>query len=151
MNEGDNVEKWDLRFLDLARFLAAWSKDPSTGAGACIVDADRRLVSMGYNGFAQGVKDDPERYADRETKYRMVLHAELNAILFARRDLAGCTLYTWPFQPCALCAAAVIQSGITLCVAPPMPAQLVDRWAADCSLARQMFAEVGVLLVHREM
>jgi dCMP deaminase len=139
--------KWDLRFLQLAKLVSSWSKDPSTQAGAVIVDPDGRVVSLGYNGFAKGVDDSTERYADRELKYRMVVHAEINAILFAERDrLEGATLYTQPFMCCSRCASQVIQSGITRCVAPQLPAHLEERWGEDIKLSKQMFDEAGVQL-----
>lgn len=122
---------WDRRFIEMAKLVASWSKDPSTQTGAVIVDPRRRVVSVGYNGFARGVEDTPERYADRETKYKLIVHCERNALLFAGRDLKGCTLYTWPFMSCATCAAVVIQSGITRCVAPPIPEHLRERWEVD--------------------
>lgn len=146
LEERDQLLKWDRRFLELARHVAAWSKDPSTKTGAAIVDDRRRVVSLGYNGFPRGVSDDPARYADRSQKYPMVVHCERNAILFAERTLRGCTLYTWPFMSCAPCAGLVIQAGITRCVAPPTPPELLERWAADLELSRRMFAEAGVVL-----
>lgn len=135
-------EKWDLRFLDLAQLVASWSKDPSTKAGAIIVDRDRRVVSLGYNGFARGVVDSESRLQTRETKYQMIVHCERNALLFARRDLRGCTLYTWPFMSCAPCAAMVIQTGITETVAPP---NSNPRWVDSHKLAQTMYDEAGVL------
>lgn len=138
---------WDAWFIGLAQYVATASKDPSTQAGAVIIDAERRIVSTGYNGFPRGVRDDAERYADRETKYRMIVHCERNAILFARRDLRGCTLYTTPLMSCSQCAGLVIQSGITRCVAPKMSDALLQRWGADCDAALTMFREAGVDVV----
>ena len=132
---------WDQRFLDLAQLVASWSLDPSTKVGAVIVDADRRIVSTGYNGFPQGVADLPERLHDRDIKLDMIVHAEVNAILFAKRDLRGCVLYTWPFQPCSRCAAIVIQTGIKKVVAPECNN---SRWTASFELSRKMFTEAGV-------
>lgn len=140
------VSAWDRRFLGLARHVAAWSKDPSTKTGAVIVDSQNRVVSLGYNGLPRGVADTDARLRDRATKYKMIVHCERNAILFARQPLTGCTLYTWPFQSCAPCAAMVIQSGITRCVAPAASPDLLSRWADDCDIAQQMFAEAGVVL-----
>lgn len=140
------VNDWDQRFLTLAQTVASWSKDPSTQVGAVIVDEDRRLVSVGFNGFAKHVGDNPERYADRDTKMCLIIHAELNAILFAKRSLVGCTLYTWPFPPCARCAGPIIQVGIRRCVAPAPPAQLAERWCNELEWAAVAFAEAGVLL-----
>lgn len=140
-------EWWDKWFLGMAEYVASASKDPGTKTGAVIVDQHRRVVSVGYNGFPRGVDDDPARYADRAIKYMIVVHCERNAILFANKPVAGCTLYTWPFQSCSVCAAMVIQSGITRCVAPTTPPELEDRWGADTELARRIFGEAGVSLV----
>lgn len=137
------VEKWDGRYLDIARTVSTWSKDPSTQTGAVIVDCYNRLVSVGYNGFARGVDDSPERYANRELKYKMIVHCERNAMLCTERDLFGYTLYTWPFMSCAPCAAMVIQSGIYRCVAPE---NNNERWVADFEITMSMFEEAGVEL-----
>lgn len=146
----ESTLRWDRYFQTMAQAVAAKSKDPSTQCGAVIADAKQRLVSVGYNGFARGVNDTPERYADRPTKLKLVIHAEANALLFAQRDLDGCTIYTWPFQPCATCAALVIQAGIARVVAPLPSAGILERWALDIDLAQQMFREAGVELVNLE-
>jgi len=138
------MDKWDKRFVELARHVASWSKDPSTQTGAVITDPNLRVVSMGYNGFPVGVHDYPERYANRELKYKMIVHCERNALLFARGPIEGGTLYTWPFMSCSVCAAMVIQSGITRCVAPEIPEHLRERWAEDMALSSQMFEEAGI-------
>ncbi len=139
----EDKEKWDRRFLELAKHIASWSKDPSTQTGAVIVDHKRRIVSVGYNGLAQGVEDLPERIDNREIKYKMFLHCERNAILFAARSLDNCTIYTWPFMSCAACAAMVIQAGITRAVAPYSEN---PRWQEEFELATQQFKEAGVEL-----
>src|SRR5262249_49768332 len=137
-------KKWDQRFLGLAKYVAGWSRDPSTQTGAVIVDDKRRGVSVGFNGFAKGVTDSPYRYEDREMKYKLMQHCERNAILFAARDLSYCTLYTYPFQSCSVCAGMVIQSGITRCVAPPIPEDKKQRWEEDMRWAACQFHEAGV-------
>lgn len=137
------IDKWDLRFIELAKHVASWSKDPSTQTGAVIVDPDRRVVSVGYNGFPAGMLDLPERYADRAFKYPHVVHCERNAMLFAQRSLKGCTLYTWPFMSCTPCAVMVAQAGITRCVAPRSDN---PRWVADFAQTEQVFRECGILL-----
>jgi len=136
---------WDLRFLQLTKQISSWSKDPSTKVGAVIVDPNRRIVSTGYNGFPRNVNDDA-RYDNRELKYEMIIHAEVNAILFADRNLNGCTLYTYPFMPCSRCASIVIQSGIKRVVS----IKNIDiRWEKSFSLSRTMFNESDVELVER--
>lgn len=137
------MEKWDKRFIDLAAHIATWSKDPSTQVGAVIVDDNRRIVSVGYNGFPAGVNDTPDRYENREIKYEMIIHGEINAILFANRDLHNCTLYTWPFMPCSRCASIVTQKGINRVVAPE---NKDPRWAKSFDLSKNIFSEAKVKL-----
>ena len=110
-----NVLSWDEYFMTLAH-LAAWrSKDPVTQVGACIVNADNRVVGIGYNGMPSGCNDDDfpwEKEGEpNKTKYPYVVHAELNAILNSIQNLTGCRIYVSLF-PCNECAKAIIQSGI---------------------------------------
>jgi dCMP deaminase len=139
-----DVKKWDRRFLEMAQFVSCWSKDPSTKVGAVIADDKRRVVSVGYNGLPMGVEDTDERLQNRDIKYKLIVHGERNAILFAQRSVQGCTLYTWPFMPCATCASMVIQAGITRVVAPYSDN---PRWQDDFKLTEQLFEEAGVKLV----
>lgn len=136
---------WDRRFMGLARFIAAWSKDPSTQVGCVVADPMRRIVSTGFNGFPTGVEDTIERLQDRSVKYEMMVHAERNAIIDAKRNLSGMTLYVWPIMPCSVCAAMIIQAGIGEVVAPRSDDA---RLAATChfDLTETMFREAGVTL-----
>ncbi len=106
---------WKEYFMSIALLSAQRSKDSNTQVGACIVNDEHKIVSVGYNGMPTGCEDD-EMPWDREgdflnTKYPFVCHAELNAILNCNIDLHGCTLYVTLF-PCNECAKAIIQSGI---------------------------------------
>jgi dCMP deaminase len=139
-----NANKWDRRFLDLAQHIASWSKDPSTKVGAVIVDVDKRVVSVGFNGLARGVVDLPERLDDREMKYKMIIHAERNALLFARGNLKGTVLYCSAMLPCTACAALIIQAGVARVVAVPPSPELFERWGPDINLSTRMFIEAGV-------
>lgn len=135
--------KWDCRFLELARMVAGWSKDPSTQTGAVIVSPLKNVVSLGFNGFPRGIADD-KRLNDRPTKYAMILHCEVNAVLLAERSVRGCTLYTWPFSSCMPCASKMIQAGIVRTVAPAIPEHLKERWEADLLKAAALYREAGV-------
>ena len=135
---------WNRRFLALAEHIATWSKDPSTKVGAVIVDADRRIISTGYNGFPRDVEDLDQRLNNRDVKYEMIVHGEINAIVFANQNLQGTTLYTWPFMPCSRCAGIVIQSGIRTVVAPYNDN---PRWQDSFKLTQQMFWEAQVELI----
>ncbi len=110
-----NILNWDDYFMSLAHLSALRSKDPSTQVGACIVDTDNHVVSIGYNGLPNGCSDDEFPWvregANLDTKYPYVVHAELNAILNSKRSVKGCTIYVSLF-PCNECAKAIIQSGI---------------------------------------
>ena len=142
--------KWVQRYLDMAEFVAQWSKDPSTKVGAVIVRPDNSVCSVGFNGFPKGVDDDPVRYADRELKYKLIVHGELNAIAFTNESLAGYTLFTWPFLPCSRCAGPIIQEGITKVIAPKLSGELADRWDESHSLTREMFDEAGITYIEIE-
>jgi dCMP deaminase len=144
----NNQKKWDIRFLELARFKSQWSKDPSTKVGCVIVDKNKREISTGYNGFAQGIKDSKERYDNRDIKYKMVLHSEINAIIFAQRDLTGCTIYTYPMPPCAICTSAIIQAGIKRIVAITPSDDQRSRWQKDFDLSQAMMNEAGIECVY---
>lgn len=135
--------KWDKRFLELAKLCGSWSKDPSTQVGAVIVDDNNRIVSIGFNGFPQGVEDSEERLVDRETKYDIIVHAEANALMFANKSVEGCTLYTWPFQPCSRCAGLIIQSGITRVVSV---IHSDIRWKKNFEISRNLLKESNIPL-----
>ena len=111
---------WDEYFMGIAILSADRSKDPSTQTGACIINADKRIISVGYNGATRGIDDKEfpwdskgEQTSDlKTTKNPWVVHAELNAILNAHGvDLSGTTLYV-TFFPCNECAKAIVQAGI---------------------------------------
>lgn len=135
-------DRWDFRFLDLAELVSSWSKDPSTKVGAVITDQQHRVISIGYNGFPQNISDD-DRLNDRETKYKIIVHGEMNAILFANRCLKNCTLYTYPFMPCPRCTSMIIQTGIKRVVSyNNMP----DRWAKEFEISKCLLNEAGLEL-----
>lgn len=136
-----NEVKWDLRFLQLTKLISSWSKDPSTRVGAVIVDNLHRVVSLGYNGLPRTMKDDPRILDNRELKYKCIIHAEENAILFSNRPLQDCSIYTYPVPPCARCASKIVQSGITRVVAPYVDetSEFWERWKEHLELARRVF------------
>lgn len=142
--------KWDKRFLELAKSVSAWSKDPSTKCGAVIVRPDRMVASLGYNGFPKGIDDTEELLNDREKKYARMVHCEMNAILSAREPLTGYTLYCWPFMTCDRCAVHVIQAGLIRVVAPVIPEDKKSRWKEILEAAENLYVEAGVEYVYVE-
>ena len=117
MPKREDYISWDEYFMGVSLLASKRSKDPNTQVGACIVNENKKIMSVGYNGFPMGCSDDEfpwERSGDSsiDTKYPFVCHAELNAILNnAGAPLTGCTIYVALF-PCNECAKAIIQSGI---------------------------------------
>ncbi len=115
MNKRIDFIDWDEYFMGIAVLSSKRSKDPGTQVGACIVNQDKKIVGVGYNGFPNGCSDDEfpwNRDGDfLNSKYAYVCHAELNAILNSTKSLHGCTIYVDLF-PCNECAKSIIQSGI---------------------------------------
>lgn len=112
-------------------FLAAQeSKCVSYKVGA-VIAKNSRIISTGRNGTAVGQDNPDEVAAERHWSIDGVLrqaqsdeystwaksniiHAEINAILFAARtgnSIDGATLYC-TLSPCGDCAKAIAQSGI---------------------------------------
>lgn len=128
--------------LRVALEYAKLSKDPSTKVGAIIIGPDREVRSMGFNGFPRGIEDTDLRLCDKEKKYKLIVHAELNAILGAARNgtpLKGCSMYVAPISsraehlggpPCIRCTVELIQAGIIEVVGMK---QMYDasRWKED--------------------
>lgn len=133
------------------------SKDPNTKVGSIIVGPDREIVSAGFNGFPRGIEDTDERLQDRDTKLKLIVHAEMNAILAAARHgirLKGCTLYLaatdnesgliWGGAPCSRCTVEIIQAGITEIVSYPVKS-VPSKWHEDLVMSRKLIEEVGIL------
>jgi dCMP deaminase len=141
--------KWDSRFLGLAAHISAWSKDPSSQVGAVITEGNR-IVSLGYNGFATGVADVPERLEDRIVKLNLTIHAEENAMIFAKRGINGCTVYV-THPPCPRCASKLIQEEVARVVYISPSEDFLSRWGDDLKLSHEMYQEAGVEVTAYEL
>ena len=135
---------WEEYFMGVAILSAQRSKDSSTQVGACIVNRDRKILSVGYNGMPTGCSDDDMPWGREgellDTKYAYVCHAELNAILNNDgRSLKGTTIYVTLF-PCNECAKAIIQCGIKEIV------YMEDKYAEEDNFiaAKRMLDMAGV-------
>ena len=137
-------KKWDIRFIKLAREVSTWSIDPSTKVG-CVLVKNKRVISTGYNGFPKNISDNFDRLMDREQKYEITVHAEVNAVTTAALhgvSTEGSTTYI-TLMPCSRCASVLINAGVTaVCVLanPVIP----DRWLSNFILASKLLAEAGV-------
>ena len=136
--------KWVSRYFEIAGLVGTWSKDPSTKVGAIIVGDKGQIISQGYNGFPRGVRDNPERYNNREMKYRLVVHAEMNAILNALYNgssVVGASIYIHNLPVCQECAKAIIQAGIARVF---IDTSVNERWGEAWEISKTMFSESGV-------
>jgi len=143
------LTKWDYKFIDVARLISTWSKDPSKQIGAVIISENRNIISTGYNGFFRGDLDETkENYLNREIKYKRIIHAEANAIYNALHNgssVKGATIYIWGLPACHECAKAIIQSGITKVVCPVISSD--SKWAESCTDAIDFFEMAGIEVV----
>lgn len=134
---------WDEYFMGIALLSAQRSKDSNTQVGACIVDENNKILSLGYNGMPTGCEDDHMPWGREgnslDTKYMYVCHAELNAILNSKIPPQGAVLYVTLF-PCNECAKAIIQSGIRELV------YMSDKYSGsdDNIASKKMFDMVGI-------
>ncbi|WP_273235075.1 deoxycytidylate deaminase [Ileibacterium valens] len=146
MDRIGHVLDWDQYFMAMAHLAAFRSKDPNTKVGACIVNPQKRVVGLGYNGFPRGCSDHSYPWGREgnflDTKYPYVVHAELNAILNSIQNLTDCTIYVSLF-PCHECAKAIIQSGISTVIYES------DKYdgTEDNIASKRMFQSAGVKLI----
>lgn len=149
------MNKWHNHFLEIALLHAKLSKDPSTKVGAVIVGKDRELIGAGFNGFPRGIEDTPERLNDRETKLRLIVHAEMNALLAGAKlgiPVQGCTMYIaatdksgeiWGGPPCPRCFVHIIQAGITSIITHERKS-VPTKWEDDLNYSMELIKEVGI-------
>ncbi len=143
--ESKPMEKWDLRFCEMAKFVSEWSKDPNAKVGAVVYSKKGGDISIGFNGFPMGVEDSAERLADSDQKLELIVHAELNAIIAAGSRTHGGTIYVWGKPVCARCAGSIIQAGIKRVVAlSPSSVEPESKWHKTGKFAFDMFSEAGV-------
>lgn len=142
-----NVTEWQRRYLDLAKHVSTWSKDPSRKIGAVAVGSKGQILSQGYNGFPRKIIDTEERLNNREVKYQYVVHAEMNVIYnatFNGISLDGADLYVYGLPVCSECAKGIIQVGIRsvyILTEEKIPA----KWIASWNHTRNMFSEAKII------
>jgi dCMP deaminase len=130
--------------MKIALEVSSWSKDPSTKVG-CVLVRDKKIISTGYNGLPKNLSDSLDRLMNREEKYEITVHAEVNAVTTAALhgvSTEGCVAYV-TFNPCSRCAAVLINAGIQS-VYSYASAEIPDRWLTNFILASKILAEAGV-------
>ena len=151
MAKREDYISWDEYFMGVALLSSMRSKDPNTQVGACIVNDDNRIVSVGYNGFPRGCSDENfpwERNGENpnDTKYPFVCHAELNAILNSNGIGLKNTRIHVALFPCNECAKSIIQAGIKEVI------YISDKYANTdgAKASRMMLESAGIKLTQFE-
>jgi dCMP deaminase len=137
---------WDIRFLELSDYISEWSKDDKRKVGVVIVDDQKRVVSLGYNGFPSGLNDDLVYRHKDPVKLLFTEHAERNAIYSAAKNgvsLKDCTIYT-SFFPCADCARAIVQSGIKRVVSYKYNLPKDSKWNKHFEVSNEILKELKI-------
>ena len=138
------MDHWDKRFMVLADEIANWSKDPNCQVGAVLISPDKTKISYGFNGFPRKIADDLRLTS--LSKNSLMVHAELNAILNAKTDVSGWSLYCTKF-PCSDCAKAVIQAGIIRIVHQSDQSTSESKWFQSHATAMALFDEAEIEVV----
>ena len=139
------MNKWDIRFVRIAKEVAEWSKDPSTQVGSIAVK-NRKIIATGYNGFPKGIKDAPRDLNDREMKLKLTVHAEKNMIYNAVEHgvkLEGSTVYIWGLPTCEECWKGLVQVGVSRVVMPDIEFN-GGKWKEGCKFAKEYMEDVGI-------
>ena len=127
--------------MDVAKLVASWSKDPSSKIGAIIVK-DMEIKSTGYNGFPKGIEDLQERLNNRAVKYKLMVHAERNALIQAGKDSREASLFIYGLPPCSECTKQIIQAGIKEVIVCNQ--DVPERWKEEFIISTGMLNEAGV-------
>lgn len=141
------MTSWDKKYIRLAREISSWSKDPSKQIGAVAIGEKGQVLAQGYNGFPRGIEDTDDRLNHRQTKYKYVVHAEMNCIYNATYNgvsLNGSTMYIYGLPVCSECAKGLIQVGIKRVVSTPITDATPETWVESTKLTKEIFEEAGV-------
>ena len=139
------MKPYNMRYIDIAKAISKWSKDPSSKIGAVAVGEKGQILAQGYNGFPRGIADTPERYNDRDTKYKFVVHAEMNVIYNASYNgvsLDGADLYIYGLPTCSECAKGIVQVGIKRVIMPKV--RYPEFWMKNWEESKKIYDEAGV-------
>jgi dCMP deaminase len=138
---------WNERYMEMARKVSEWSKDPNTKVGAVAVGSKGQILSQGFNGFPRGILDSDDRLQDRETKYKYVVHAEMNVIYNATYNgvsLDKASLYVYGLPVCSECCKGIIQVGIARVYVSKECLELRPHWQESWMRSVDMFSEAGL-------
>lgn len=136
------MNKWDRRYLELARFVSTWSKDPRKQVGAVVTEKNY-VRSVGFNGFPRGIADSDYRLQNKELKNLIMIHAEVNALYLSHGH--GDTIYIYPCLPCTQCLGNISQYGINRIVTCPFDFESSWNQPLVLELAREAGITIDVV------
>ena len=141
---------WIDKFIGLCEHIASWSKDPSTQCGAVIVSTEKQILATGYNGFPSRIEDSAELLNNREMKYSLIIHAEVNAILNAAKNgvnINGAWLFVSGLPVCDNCAKHITQAGISTIVMRRLTFGQ-ERWKESAQTAENIFTLADIPIIN---
>lgn len=120
---GDWMERWlltqsrptrDENFMHIAEVVSERATCPRASIGAVIVSAENRILSTGYNGAPPGEPHCTDVGCDVVDGHcQRAIHAEVNAVVFARGSLAGSRIYVYGRGVCRECAKVLKAAGVS--------------------------------------
>lgn len=131
-----------------------FSKDPSTKVGAVFLyPTTLNILSVGYNGMPRGIDETKKERWERPLKYKLIEHAERNAIYNAA--MSGTSLKdsicVVSLFPCTDCARGIIQSGCKLLISLALEESgdndRLTRWMPDWEISIILLNEAGVKII----
>ena len=135
------LNKWDKRFIEMAKLVSTWSKDPDNKVGAVLTSSDNRVLSTGFNGLPKRIDTVAKT---KHEKLAMTVHAEVNCLIRAQPWPGEKTLYVSRF-PCSQCAALIIQAEVTRVVCPKP--EVMSTWRFSMAVAEKLFKAAGTKII----
>ena len=134
-------------FINIAKEVSNFSKDPRRKIGAISVDNDKKILSTGYNGFPRGILDSEEDWNNREIKNKFVVHAEANMVYNATYtgvSLKDSTIYVYGLPVCSNCALSLIQSGVKKVIYYHDYIEGDEKWIESFKETQKLFTLAGI-------
>lgn len=97
-------------FMGIAQQVKLRSPD-ITKVGAVIVSIkNNTIISSGYNGLPRNCNDNID-FSDRDLVHSLIIHAEMNAILYAQSRFEDSVMYI-TMSPCSQCIKLIAAANI---------------------------------------
>lgn len=143
-------QRWQRYYMGMAEYVATGSKDGSSRFGSVLVKPNKRLASIGFNGFPTRIPDDPDILNDperRQEKYDLIVHAEENCLdNYEGFDTQGYHLFVTA-HPCEQCAKRITNTGIEYVYWCADKTDYMERWGDSIKRATTKLERAGIKMV----